>query len=121
MKILITENQFESIIKKCPEFVREQVIGLHEQTTGSTIPSSGTTQPLNLDFILSQSESGKTTNEFCKSKTGYDVCMFAQSNNTTALQGKYNTRKNILLKSGYTMVEEDKTKPGIITSIWKKT
>lgn len=93
---------------------KKYIKGLYEQTTG-------TTQPLDLNFILSQSESGKTTNEFCKSKTGYDVCMFARSTNSTALQGKYNTRKNILLKSGYSMVEEDKTKPGIITSIWKKT
>lgn len=91
----------------------KEVMGLYEQTTG-------TTQLLDLNFILSQSESGKTTNEFCKSKTGYDVCMFAKSTNTTALQGKYDNRKNILLKSGYSIVEEDKTKQGIITSIWKK-
>ena len=32
----------------------KEVMGLYEQTTG-------TTQPLDLDFILSQSESGKTT------------------------------------------------------------
>jgi hypothetical protein len=46
--------------------------------------------------------------------------MFVQSSNPRVIQGKYDIRKNILTNSGYSMVEEDKTKSGIITSIWKK-
>jgi hypothetical protein len=92
---------------------KHYIKSLYEQTTG-------TTKPIDLNYILAQSESGKTNNDFCKSKTGYDVCMFVQSSNPRVIQGKYDIRKNILTKSGYSMVGEDKTKSGIITSIWKK-
>jgi hypothetical protein len=92
---------------------KHRIKSLYEQTTG-------TTQPIDLNYILSQSESGKTTNEFCKSQTNYDVCLSVQSTNTRVIQGKYDIRKNILMKAGYSMVKEDNSKPNIKTSIWKK-
>jgi hypothetical protein len=93
---------------------KKHILNLYEQV-------SGTNKPIDLNYILDQSELNKTTNEFCKTKSGYDVCVSIQSSNPTVLKGKYGTRKNILTAAGYKMVEEDNSKPGILTSIWKKT
>lgn len=112
MKILVTEQQFQSIIENNME-------GLYEQTTG-------TTRPIDLNYILVQSESDKTTNEFCKSKTGYDVCLSVKHSDRTTRDNIDNDRSRILQSGGYTMIEkspltQDTDGKYNKSSIWKKS
>lgn len=115
MKRLIITEEEKNHIKR-----------LYEQTSGSTYPNSGTTKSVDLNFILSQSESEKTTNEFCKSKTGYDVCLSVK-NSDRATRDKIENERNRILQSGsYTMIEkspltQDTDGQFKKTSIWKKT
>jgi hypothetical protein len=105
---------------------KNHIKGLYEQTTGTTQTTSGTTQPVDLNYILKQSESEKTTNEFCKSKTGYDVCLSVKNSDRAIRDRVENDRSRILQPSGYTMIEkspltQDADGQFKKTSIWKKT
>lgn len=105
---------------------KNHIKSLYEQTTGSTQPTSGTTQPVDLNYILKQSESGKTTNEFCKSKTGYDVCLFVKHSDRATRDKIENDRSRILQSGGYTIIEkspltQDTDGQFKKTSIWKKS
>jgi hypothetical protein len=97
---------------------KKHILSLYEQTTG-------TTQPIDLNYILSQSESGKTTNEFCKSKTGYDICLVIKNIDRAARDKDDNNKSRFLQSQGYVMIEksaltQDSEGNYKKSSIWKK-
>ena len=97
---------------------KHRIKSLYEQTTG-------TTQPVDLNYILTQSESGKTTNEFCKSKTGYDICLVIKNIDRAARDKDDNNKSRFLQSQGYVMIEksgltQDSDGNYKKSSIWKK-
>jgi hypothetical protein len=101
---------------------KHRIKSLYEQTTG-------TTQPVDLNYILAQSESGKTNNDFCKSKTEsnieYDICLVVKSIDREKRDKDDNDKSRFLQSQGYVMIEksaltQDSDGNYKKSSIWKK-
>jgi len=94
---------------------RKHIMGLYEQG-----------QPVDINYIISQSDNDKGVDTFCKSKSGYEVCLMEKSMDKETLLRKYGKKKSIVQGSGYTMIEESGLRQDpegnyIKSSIWKKS
>ena len=90
--------------------------------TGSTT----TTTVDELKSIIYKSDKDKVSEDFCKSQSGYDICLVKKSIQRQNLDTMYNDDKRRLKAGGYIMVKEDDFKQNTTTgeyirrSTWKK-
>ena len=93
----------------------------------SELGKSPITSPDDLGSIKSNSDKVKGVDTFCKSKSGYEICLMEKSMDENTAEKKHDFYKKKLNDSGYTMIEE-KLRPETIdnqsvyvkSSIWKK-
>lgn len=79
-----------------------------------------------LKSIIYKSDKDKVSEDFCKSQSGYDICLVKKSTQRQNLDTMYNDNKRRLKSGGYVMVKEDDFKQNTTTgeyirrSTWKK-
>jgi murein DD-endopeptidase MepM/ murein hydrolase activator NlpD len=91
---------------------------------GSTTTTTTTVDELK--SIIYKSDKDKVSEDFCKSQSGYDICLVKKSTQRQNLDTMYNDDKRRLNAGGYVMVKEDDFKQNTTTgeyirrSTWKK-
>jgi len=94
---------------------KKHIMGLYEQG-----------QPVDINYVISQSNNDKGDDSFCKSKSDYDICLMEKSMDKNVMLRKYSSKKSTVTNSGYSMVEESGIRQDpegnfIKSSIWKKS
>jgi hypothetical protein len=112
--IRLTESELISLVKRV---VKEQ--------SNDGLSNSPITNVDDLGSIIRQSDKDKGTDNFCKTESGYDICLVKKSISQSTLQKMYNNDVRRIEGVGYTKVKESQLSQDaegnyIKRSTWKK-
>jgi len=93
--------------------------------TGEELSKSPTTNVDDLGSIIRQSDKDKMVDNFCKTESGYDICLVKKSISQQTLDKMYNNDVRRIQGVGYTKLKESQTTKDtegnyIRRSTWKK-
>ena len=117
-------NLMESTIGDVKPLISEQSTTV-PTGTGDGLSNSPTTNVDDLGSIIRQSDKDKGADNFCKTESGYDICLVKKSMNRSAMDKMYNNDMRRIEGAGYTKVKESQLSQDdegnyIRRSTWKK-
>ena len=109
----------ESTIGDVRPLISEQL------TTGEGLSNSPTTNVDDLGSIIRQSDKDKGADNFCKTESGYDICLVRKSMDRSTMDKMYNNDVRRIQGGGYSKVKESQLSQDaegnyIKRSTWKK-
>jgi hypothetical protein len=112
-------NLMESTIGDVRPLISEQL------TTGEGLSNSPTTNVDDLGSIIRQSDKDKGADNFCKTESGYDICLVRKSMDRSTMDKMYNNDVRRIQGGGYSKVKESQLSQDaegnyIKRSTWKK-
>ena len=112
-------NLMESTIGDVRPLISEQL------TTGEGLSNSPTTNVVDLGSIIRQSDKDKGADNFCKTESGYDICLVRKSMDRSTMDKMYNNDVRRIQGGGYSKVKESQLSQDaegnyIKRSTWKK-
>jgi hypothetical protein len=117
-------NLMESTIGDVKPLISEQSITV-PTGTGEGLSNSPTTNVDDLGSIIRQSDKDKGADNFCKTESGYDICLVKKNMDKSTMDKMYSNAVRRIEGAGYTKVKETETstdtnKNYIKRSTWKK-
>ena len=125
---LVSQNNLDNVLRMYDEEFPSSggnTTTLVSTGTGEELSKSPITTVDDLGSIIRQSDKDKIADNFCKTESGYDICLVKKSTSQSTLEKMYNNDVRRIEGVGYTKVKESKTSMDtdnnyIKRSTWKK-